>query len=191
MARVCGDLTDGTAVARRAAMPTFIPLLVLALVCSSSSPSPSPVRSSSARDCRASETGIVVDTRAHQLHLCADGKIERTFAVALGMSGVGKQRQGDNRTPLGRYALGPPRASQHFHIFVPVQYPTPAQARLGFTGGAIGIHGPPRGWSFAELGALVAQDWTAGCIAVATDNDIEAIAAWIHQHGVKDVRLEV
>ena len=176
-------------------MPTLIPLLVLALLCSSSSPSSSSIAtsssSSSSRDCGANETGIVVDTRAHQMVLCGDGKVERTFPVALGMRGVGKQREGDNRTPLGRYGLGAPRASQHFHIFVPVQYPTPAQARLGFTGGAIGIHGPPRGWSFAELASLVAQDWTAGCIAVATDDDIEAVAAWIRKHGVKDVRLEV
>ena len=174
-------------------MPTFISLLVLAVLGSASSsfPPSSSSSSSSSRDCRANETGIVVDTRAHQMVLCGDGKIERTFAVALGMRGVGKQREGDNRTPLGRYGLGPPRASQHFHIFVPVQYPTPAQARMGFTGGAIGIHGPPRGWSFAELASLVAQDWTAGCIAVATDDDIEAVAAWIRKHAVKDVRLEV
>lgn len=165
-------------------MPTFIPLLLLALL--SSSPA-----LSVAGDCRANETAIVVDTRTHQMHLCGDGRIERTFVVALGMRGVGKQREGDNRTPLGRYGLGAPRASQHFHIFVPVQYPTPAQARLGFTGGAIGIHGPPRGWSFAELASLVAQDWTAGCIAVATDEDIEAVATWIRRHGVKDVRLSV
>ena len=36
---------------------------------------------------------------------------------------------------------------------------------------------------------LVAQDWTAGCIAVATDEDIEAVAAWVRKQGVKDVRL--
>jgi len=174
-------------------MPAFLPvppLLVLALL-SSSSATPSPPAPSAARDCRAGETAIVVDTRAHQLHLCAGGKLERTFVVALGARGVGKQREGDNRTPLGRYGLGPPRASQSFHIFVPVQYPTPSQARLGFTGGAIGIHGPPRGWSLAALASLVAQDWTAGCIAVATDADIEAVADWIRKHEVKDVRLEV
>jgi murein L,D-transpeptidase YafK len=125
------------------------------------------------------------------MHLCAGGTIDRTFPVALGMRGVGKQRQGDARTPLGHYGLGPPRRSQNFHIFVPVQYPTPAQARMGFTGSAIGIHGPPRGWSLTELAALVARDWTIGCIAVATDDDIEAVAAWIRRHGVKDVRLEV
>ena len=175
-------------------MPTFIPLLVLALLCSSSPPQPfsrPSASTSAAADCRANETTIVVDTRTHQMHLCGDGRIERTFAVALGMGGVGKQREGDNRTPLGRYGLGPPRASQHFHIFVPVQYPTPAQARMVFTGGAIGIHGPPRGWSLTALASLVAQDWTAGCIAVATDDDIEALASWIRKHGVKDVRLAV
>jgi len=124
------------------------------------------------------------------MHLCNGGKIERTFAVALGSRGVGKQRQGDNRTPLGRYGLGPPRASKDFHIFVPVNYPTPAQARLGFTGSAIGIHGPPRGYeTLAQLAMLISQDWTAGCIAVATDADIEAVAAWLRARDVKNVRL--
>jgi murein L,D-transpeptidase YafK len=151
-------------------------------------PSPSP--SSSSSSCAAGETAVVVDTRAHRLHLCNAGKIDGTFAVALGMKGVGKQREGDNRTPLGRYGLGPPRASRSFHTFVPVQYPTPAQVRMGFTGGAIGIHGPPRGWAtMAELAMLVAQDWTAGCIAVATDAEIEAVAAWVRKQGVKNVRL--
>ncbi|HXU03570.1 MAG TPA: L,D-transpeptidase, partial [Polyangia bacterium] len=147
--------------------------------------------SSSSSSCAPDETGVVVDTRARRMHLCNDGKIDRTFVVALGMRGVGKQRHGDARTPLGRYGLGRPRASQYFHIFVPVQYPTPAQARLGFTGSAIGIHGPPHGWTPARLAALVAQDWTAGCIAVETEEDIEAVAAWIRKHEVKNVRLEI
>jgi murein L,D-transpeptidase YafK len=140
--------------------------------------------------CLADETSVLVDTQAHRMHLCDAGTIDRTFTVALGMRGVGKQRQGDMRTPLGRYGLGPPRASRNFYIFVPVQYPTPAQARLGFTGSAIGIHGPPRGWStLAELAMLVSRDWTAGCIAVTTAADIEAIAAWVRKRAVTNVRL--
>ncbi len=132
----------------------------------------------------------MVDTKTHQMHLCAAGKIDRTFAVALGVSGVGKQREGDNRTPLGHYGLGPPRASKGFHIFVPVGYPTREQARMGFTGGAIGIHGPPRGYgTLAQLARLVVEDWTAGCIAVATDADIDAVAAWVREREVKNVRL--
>jgi len=100
-------------------MPTAITLLtaaVLLLPSSSSSPSPSP----SARECRPGETGVVVDTRSHQMHLCRAGQSDRSFAVALGSGGVGKQKQGDARTPLGRYGLGAPRGSKNFHIFVPV-----------------------------------------------------------------------
>jgi murein L,D-transpeptidase YafK len=167
-----------------------IPILALALLLLSSSLSSSTLSSSSSSSCAPHETAVVVDTRTHQLHLCADGKIERSFAVALGTRGVGKQHQGDNRTPLGRYGLGPPRASKDFHIFVPVGYPTPAQARMGFTGSAIGIHGPPRGFStLAQLAMLISRDWTAGCIAVATDDDIEAVATWVRRQEVKNVRL--
>jgi L,D-peptidoglycan transpeptidase YkuD (ErfK/YbiS/YcfS/YnhG family) len=140
--------------------------------------------------CRAGESAVVVDTGAHRLHLCWRGEIERSFAVFLGIDGVDKRREGDNRTPLGTYPLGAPRASQSFHTFVPVAYPTPAQARMGFTGGAIGIHGPPRGAAgLSRLMELVRLDWTAGCIAVATDQEIDEIAAWLRRREVKEVRL--
>jgi murein L,D-transpeptidase YafK len=151
-------------------------------------PAAEPARN--AQDCGERETAIVIDTRAHQMHLCRQGENDRTYSVALGIRGVGKQRQGDNRTPLGKYLLAAPRASRDFHTFIHVGYPTPAQARMGFTGSAIGIHGPPRGLqSFAELASLVTRDWTAGCIAVATDEEIEQVAAWVREHGVKEVRL--
>ena len=171
-------------------MPFPIQIVFALLVSTSPAPPPSPSTPTSPSSCERNETAVVVDTRTHQMHLCAGGKVERTFAVALGTRGVGKQRQGDNRTPLGRYGLGPPRASKDFHIFVPVGYPTPAQARLGFTGSAIGIHGPPRGYStLAQLAMLVSQDWTAGCIAVTSDADIETVATWVRKQEVRDVRL--
>jgi hypothetical protein len=140
--------------------------------------------------CGPGETAVVVDTAAHRMHLCAAGRLEETFAVALGTGGVGKQREGDERTPLGRYGLGPPRASRSFHVFVPVAYPTPAQARQGFTGGAIGIHGPPRvPGGIAAPRLLVRTDWTDGCIAVSSDEEIERIAAWVRGREVRGVRL--
>jgi murein L,D-transpeptidase YafK len=164
------------------AAPVAIAFLLLASPASPASPS--------STSCLAGETAVVIDTHAHKMHLCDAGTIDRTFAVALGMRGVGKQRQGDLRTPLGRYGLGPPRASRDFYTFVPVQYPTAEQARMGFTGSAIGIHGPPRGWStLAQLAMLVSRDWTAGCIAVTTAADIEAVAAWVRKREVKHVRL--
>ena len=121
-------------------------LLLLALLAATAPPAPGhrPATPVSTSACRLGETAIVVDTTAHRLYLCAGGAAERSFPVALGVNGVEKRRTGDNRTPLGIYALGTPRASGSFHRFVPVAYPTPAQARAGFTGSAIGIHGPPR-----------------------------------------------
>lgn len=171
-----------------AAVLTLTLTLTLTLLLPACARAAAPARA--VEGCAARETGVVIDTRARQMHLCRQGEVDRTFTVALGVNGVGKQRQGDARTPLGKYQLAAPRASRDFHIFIHVGYPTPAQARMGFTGSAIGIHGPPRGFlSFAELASLVLRDWTAGCIAVATDEEIEEVAAWVRKHDVKEVRL--
>ena len=165
-------------------------LLLAALLAATTPPAPRAPETAEPGACRAGENAVVVDATAHRLYLCAGGVAERSFTVALGANGVDKRRTGDNRTPLGVYALGAPRASASFHRFVPVAYPTPAQARAGFTGSAIGIHGPPRGLEgAARLQALVATDWTAGCIAVATDDDIEAIVRWLDGRAVRTVRL--
>jgi len=144
-----------------------------------------------ANPCRPTETAVVVQTDSRSLHLCESGRVARSFAVALGVGGVGKQREGDNKTPLGEYELGAPRVSQDYHLFVPVGYPTAAQTRQGFTGSAIGIHGPPRGFAglLARAGAIV-PDWTAGCIALGSDRDIEAVAAWLRRQTIRRVRVE-
>ena len=141
--------------------------------------------------CRPDETAVVVETEPRRLHLCEAGHVARSFDVALGVGGVGKQRQGDNKTPLGEYGLGAPRASQDYHLFVPVAYPTVAQAHRGFTGSAIGIHGPPRGFAglLAHARAIV-PNWTAGCIALASDDEIEAVAAWLRRQTTRRVRVE-
>ena len=172
-------------------------VIAAALLCAvPARPAPPPLQASPAPaaagsgPCRPAETAVVVETGPHRMHLCERGAIARSYVVALGVSGVDKRREGDLRTPLGTYALGPPRASRSFHLFVPVGYPTPTQARLGYSGGAIGIHGPPRGLGVAaRLLALVATDWTAGCIAVATDQEIDEVAAWVRAREVRQVRL--
>ncbi len=139
--------------------------------------------------CQAGETAVVVRTAERALHLCEGGRSARRFAVALGTGGIGKRRQGDGKTPLGWYPLGAPRPSQSYGTFIPVGYPTAAQARLGFTGSAVGIHGPTRGSAFA--GPLtVMVDWTAGCIAVASDDEIRAIATWVTHRRRPAVRIE-
>ena len=139
--------------------------------------------------CYASETAIVILTSTHDLFLCENGRAIDRYTVALGSGGTGKRREGDDRTPLGSYPLSLGRPSKEFGTFLPVGYPTPAQRRQGFTGGAIGIHGPKRGarW-LGRMGTVV--DWTRGCVAVASDAQIKAVTSWVGRTKAAVVRIE-
>jgi murein L,D-transpeptidase YafK len=119
-------------------------------------------------------------TRSRQLWLCTLGAPAARFGVALGRSGVGKRRAGDGRTPLGTYALGPPRPSARYGTFIPIAYPTPEQAASGFTGSAVGIHGPPRGVDGAAI-PVTAVDWTLGCVATGSAEEVDAIAEFVRR----------
>lgn len=153
-------------------------LLWLALVAVDSTPAP---------NCHDHETAVVVRVHPHELFLCEDGREVAQHRVALGAGGLDKRRMGDEKTPLGSYSLGAPRPSQSFGTFVPVGYPTAAQQKAGYTGNSVGIHGPPRGAGGVFATAI---DWTAGCIAVATDGEIEKISDWVRRRHVRTVRLE-
>ena len=121
---------------------------------------------------------IVVVTDARALWLCAGGAPAARFPVALGRGGFGKRHRGDGRTPTGTYALGVPRPSDRYGTFIPIAYPTRAQATRGLTGGAVGIHGPPRGMD-APAYPVTEIDWTQGCIATGTDWEVGAIAEFV------------
>jgi hypothetical protein len=139
--------------------------------------------------CPPTGTLVAVHTADHRLQLCRAGRVEGSFQVALGRGGLDKRREGDERTPLGRYALGTSRASERFHKFVPVGYPTEAQRAEGRTGSAIGVHGPDA--RFEWLGAATAWvDWTNGCIAVATRGEIDAIAEWVARAGARTITID-
>lgn len=124
--------------------------------------------------------GITVIARKRELWLCHDGAPTARFQVAIGRGGVDKRRSGDGKTPLGSYALGIPRSSAAYGVFIPIDYPTPDQAAHGFTGSAVGIHGPPRGLTEPEY-PTTAVDWTQGCIATGTDAEIDVIAAFVRE----------
>lgn len=126
------------------------------------------------------EKGDVVTVIAskRELWLCQGGAALAKFQVAMGRGGVEKRRKGDGRTPLGTYRLGSPRPSARFGVFIPIGYPTPDQAANGFTGSAVGIHGPPRGLTEPEY-PTTAVDWTQGCIATGMDADIGVIAEFV------------
>lgn len=126
--------------------------------------------------CAGKGTALYVDATHRTLWLCQAGKAQGSLPVALGRGGVGKRVEGDAKVPLGAYPLGSALPSKDFHLFIPVGYPTSNQRRSGFTGSAIGVHGPPR----AYQGPVSTEiDWTLGCIAVGTDDEIARVAEWV------------
>ncbi len=139
--------------------------------------------------CKGHTSAVVVDTAQHRLWLCQEEKKFGEFKVAIGRGGIDKRKQGDKKTPLGEYSLGTPRPSNRFGIFIPVGYPTPDQEAKGFTGSAVGVHGPSR--ILKGLGRLSTWiDWTEGCIAVGTDKEISEISQSVKELNVDRIIIK-
>lgn len=132
--------------------------------------------------------GIIISASEKKLILCENGQLVKQFYVAIGQRGIGKTKVGDKKTPLGDYFLENPHLSQQFGLFIPIDYPTPRQKAMGYTGYAIGIHGPLRSSSwFSRFNNN--RNWTYGCIAVSTDREIMQIAMWTRYHRPATVRI--
>ncbi|MDH5455002.1 MAG: L,D-transpeptidase family protein [Gammaproteobacteria bacterium] len=121
---------------------------------------------------------VVIEKSARKLHLMRDGKAFRTFRIALGIRPVGdKKREGDFRTPEGRYVLDRRNPNSEYFLSIRVSYPNRVDrleaAELGVDpGGAIMIHGQPNEPSRSET-YYRTQDWTNGCIAVSNSDMID------------------
>ncbi len=116
---------------------------------------------------------IVVKKGQRRLYLMRGDKPFRTYRISLGSNPVGpKERQGDNRTPEGRYWIDWRNPSSQFTKALHISYPNPsdrvkAQRRGWDPGGMIMIHGEPRARGDQDLRLLIRnEDWTQGCIAV-------------------------
>jgi hypothetical protein len=141
-----------------------------------------------ARICDAPDTRLVVDLARHTLALCEKDRPRGTFAVRLGRGGIGKTREGDGKTPVGTYPLGQPRPSNRYRTFIPIGFPTEAQKNMGYTGSAVGVHGPAR-W-VKWMGSLVNTiDSSDGCVGVARDVEIDEIANWVRGASVRTIEL--
>jgi hypothetical protein len=120
------------------------------------------------------------------------------FPIALSREPGPKRAHGDDRMPEGDYAIGGPAHESRFHLFVPIDYPSLADANRALAeqridretrdaiarahadgdmppqdtplGGAIGLHGEGDRWR-----GDLALNWTAGCIAL-SDRGIEQLA---------------
>jgi murein L,D-transpeptidase YafK len=121
---------------------------------------------------------IVVEKENRKLHLMRNGEIFRTFEVALGVAPIGdKEREGDQRTPEGRYLLDDRNPDSDFFLSIHISYPSSAERATARQkgldpGGAIMIHGQPNEPTYSAA-YYRQEDWTNGCIAVSNSDMID------------------
>lgn len=121
---------------------------------------------------------IVLRKGERRLSLYRNGQEIRAYKVSLGLSPVGdKEREGDFRTPEGRYSLTRRNPDSDFFLSIQVSYPDAqdiaAARRNGDPpGGAIMIHGLPNIMRHPRERYL-STDWTDGCIALSNEDMLE------------------
>lgn len=121
---------------------------------------------------------IVVRKSERSLLLMRDGAVISQYRVSLGLEPNGpKLREGDFRTPEGRYRLIRRNARSDFFLSIQISYPNGrdvARARLlgAAPGGQIMIHGAPN-WPKYPPEYYAQRDWTDGCIAVSNSDMVE------------------
>ena len=135
----------------------------------------------------------------HTLVAECEGGARESFPVALSREEGAKHAEGDERVPEGEYRIAGPARESRFHRFVPIDYPSSADAARALSegrisrsehdaivaahrhhrlppqrtalGGGVGFHGEGARWK-----GDLKLDWTYGCVAV-TDEVIDWLAA--------------
>lgn len=121
---------------------------------------------------------VVVDKSDRKLYLYKAGRVLREFDVSLGLVPNGpKQREGDFRTPEGKYMLDARNGNSDFFLSIHVSYPNEAdraraRAQGVDPGGQIMIHGLPNQPKY-DLKRYLDTDWTDGCIAVSNSDMVD------------------
>jgi len=111
---------------------------------------------------------VIVNKARREMLLLRGESVLRSYRVALGREPVGhKEREGDGRTPEGRYTIDRRNPKSRYHLSLRISYPDEAdraRAReLGVDpGGDVMIHG-------LKDGVARDDDWTQGCIAVTNE----------------------
>lgn len=135
---------------------------------------------------------IVVEKEKRIMKLFEKGREIRSYKIALGKNPIGKkEKEGDMRTPEGRYLIDFKQKKSKFHLALHISYPNRkdkirANQKGAPPGGDIMIHGLKKGWEW--LGERhTTQNWTRGCIAV-TNPEIEEIWKLVRGGTVVEIR---
>ncbi|RJX75348.1 hypothetical protein DZ860_01305 [Vibrio sinensis] len=114
---------------------------------------------------------IKVDKSKRRMYLMDDNRVVREFRIALGKQPRGhKVREGDQRTPEGRYYLDFIMDDSEFYRSIHISYPNEldksyAQRLNVSPGGNIKIHGIRLDEKLSQS-YIQSFDWTDGCIAI-------------------------
>ena len=126
---------------------------------------------------------VVVYKSKSLMQLKRNGRVVKSYKVVFGENPRGhKVRQGDERTPEGRYTLDWKNPKSRFYRSIHISYPNAADRararQMGVNpGGDIMIHGMKPQWKGMEQ-YLQKMNWTDGCIAV-TNREMDEIWAMV------------
>ncbi len=122
---------------------------------------------------------ILVEKSRRTLSLLKEGKVIKTYKIALGSNPIGpKIQEGDGKTPEGIYTIDARNPKSQYHLSLHISYPNEADRKRAESlkvspGGNIMIHGLPNLLNWTKK-LYLPWDWTLGCIAV-TNSEIEEI----------------
>src|ERR1700682_1272551 len=122
--------------------------------------------------------GVLVRKSERRLSLRRHGEVLRSYRVALGLLPEGpKEREGDFRTPEGRYQLTRRNSRSDYFLSIQVSYPNAQDVRRARRdhvkpGGSIMVHGLPN-YQRHPPDYYAAADWTDGCIAMSNADMVE------------------
>ncbi len=122
---------------------------------------------------------VLVKKSENRIYLLAEGKFIKEYKVVFGANPKGhKQKEGDERTPEGKYILDYKKVNSSFYKAIHISYPNEndkVKAKLSGVnpGSLIMIHGQKNGLSWLSW---LSQwfNWTDGCIAV-TNTEMDEI----------------
>jgi len=121
---------------------------------------------------------LLIVKSERKLYVLKNGEVLRAMDIALGLMPEGpKQREGDFRTPEGRYFLEAKNPNSDYFLSVKISYPNEAdraraRAEGVDPGGEIMIHGLPNEPRYRES-RYSDMDWTDGCVAVSNSDMID------------------
>ena len=122
---------------------------------------------------------VLVVKSQQKLYLKKDEKILKIYNVVFGANPKGhKEKEGDERTPEGKYLLDYKKSDSAYYKAIHISYPNEQDLQkakeMGVNpGGQIMIHGQRNGFGWLSF-IMQWFNWTDGCIAV-TNKEMDEI----------------